>query len=108
MFPYTVCRIMFWSEIGGQAQIARSGMDGSDRKVVVSRGLERPVSVTVDILTDRLYWTDEKAPVYRLGDAGWRKHEGNVKCFKRASTISASLWFLYNFCFSVATAVGDA
>uniref|UniRef100_A0A673M814 Low-density lipoprotein receptor-related protein 2-like n=1 Tax=Sinocyclocheilus rhinocerous TaxID=307959 RepID=A0A673M814_9TELE len=52
--------IMFWSEIGGQAQIERSGMDGSDRKVVVSRGLERPVSVTVDILTDRLYWTDEK------------------------------------------------
>lgn len=60
MFPDTVCRIMFWSEIGGQAQIERSGMDGSDRKVVVSRGLERPVSVTVDILTDRLYWTDEK------------------------------------------------
>ncbi len=60
MFPYTVCRIMFWSEIRSQAQIARSGMDGSDRKVVVSRGLERPVSVTVDILTDRLYWTDEK------------------------------------------------
>ncbi|XP_026107546.1 low-density lipoprotein receptor-related protein 2-like isoform X2 [Carassius auratus] len=52
--------VMFWSEIGGQAQIERSGMDGSDRKVVVSRGLERPVSVTVDILTDRLYWTDEK------------------------------------------------
>ncbi|XP_016314366.1 low-density lipoprotein receptor-related protein 2 isoform X1 [Sinocyclocheilus anshuiensis] len=52
--------IMFWSEIGGQAQIERSGMDGSDREVVVSRGLERPVSVTVDILTDRLYWTDEK------------------------------------------------
>ncbi len=51
---------MFWSEIGGQAQIERSGMDGSDRKVVVSRGLERPVSLTVDILTDRLYWTDEK------------------------------------------------
>uniref|UniRef100_A0A673HKF3 Low-density lipoprotein receptor-related protein 2-like n=1 Tax=Sinocyclocheilus rhinocerous TaxID=307959 RepID=A0A673HKF3_9TELE len=52
--------VMFWSEIGGQAQIERSGMDGSDRKVVVSRGLNRPVSVTVDILTDRLYWTEEK------------------------------------------------
>ncbi|XP_067289019.1 low-density lipoprotein receptor-related protein 1B isoform X2 [Pseudorasbora parva] len=52
--------IMFWSEIGGQAQIERSSMDGSDRKVVISRGLNRPVSVTVDILTDRLYWTDAK------------------------------------------------
>ncbi|XP_073685377.1 uncharacterized protein [Garra rufa] len=52
--------IMFWSEIGGQAQIERSGMDGSDRKVVVSRGLNKPVSMTVDVLTDRLYWTDAK------------------------------------------------
>ncbi|XP_059400694.1 low-density lipoprotein receptor-related protein 2-like [Carassius carassius] len=52
--------VMFWSEIGGQAQIERSSMDGSDRKVVVSRGLEQPVSVTVDTLTDRLYWTEEK------------------------------------------------
>ncbi|KAA0703658.1 putative vitellogenin receptor [Triplophysa tibetana] len=52
--------IMFWSEIGGRAQIERSTMDGSERKVVISHGLSRPVSITVDILTDRLYWTDEK------------------------------------------------
>ncbi|XDV53810.1 hypothetical protein PO909_022227, partial [Leuciscus waleckii] len=52
--------IMFWSEIGGPAQIERSSMDGSDRRVVISRGLNWPVSVTVDVLTDRIYWTDEK------------------------------------------------
>lgn len=51
---------MFWSEIGGRAQIERSSMDGSERKVVISHGLSWPVSVTVDILTDKLYWTDEK------------------------------------------------
>ncbi|KAI7789745.1 putative low-density lipoprotein receptor-related protein 2 [Triplophysa rosa] len=52
--------MMFWSEIGGRAQIERSSMDGSERKVVISHGLSWPVSITVDILTDRLYWTDEK------------------------------------------------
>ncbi|XP_051971586.1 low-density lipoprotein receptor-related protein 8 [Xyrauchen texanus] len=52
--------MMFWSEIGSEAQIERSSMDGSDRKVVISCGLSWPVGVTVDILTDRIYWTDEK------------------------------------------------
>lgn len=51
---------MFWSEIGVRAQIERSSMDGSERKVVISHGLSWPISITVDILTDRLYWTDEK------------------------------------------------
>lgn len=60
MSPAIACRMMFWSELGGQAQIERSGMDGSDRKVVISRNLNWPVCVTVDILTDRLYWTDKK------------------------------------------------
>lgn len=52
--------MMFWSEIGGKAKIERSSMDGSERKVLISRGVSWPVSITVDILTDRLYWADEK------------------------------------------------
>ncbi|KAL2087738.1 hypothetical protein ACEWY4_016566 [Coilia grayii] len=52
--------LMFWSEIGSEPQIERSGMDGSDRRVVVSRSLSWPVSVTIDLLEERLYWTDER------------------------------------------------
>ncbi|XP_056591842.1 low-density lipoprotein receptor-related protein 1B isoform X1 [Triplophysa dalaica] len=52
--------MMFWSEIGVRSQIERSSMDGSERKVVINHGLSWPISITVDILTDRLYWTDEK------------------------------------------------
>ncbi|TRZ00822.1 hypothetical protein DNTS_026704 [Danionella cerebrum] len=52
--------IMVWSKIGGEARIERSSMDGADRKVLISRGLKWPVSLSVDILTDRLYWIDEK------------------------------------------------
>lgn len=51
---------MLWSEIGSSPQIERSGMDGSKRKVVVSRGLSWPVSLAFDLLENRVYWADEK------------------------------------------------
>lgn len=51
---------MLWSEIGSTPQIERSGMDGSKRKVVVSRDLSWPVSLAYDFLDKRVYWVDEK------------------------------------------------
>ena len=35
-------------------------MDGSKRKVVVSRNLSWPVSLAYDLLDNRVYWADEK------------------------------------------------
>lgn len=52
--------MMFWSETGDEAQIERAGMDGSDRRVLVQRFLHWPVGLAVDLLQNRLYWTDEK------------------------------------------------
>ncbi|XP_026096253.1 very low-density lipoprotein receptor isoform X2 [Carassius auratus] len=52
--------IMFWSEIGDKAQIERAGMDGSHRRVLVSHSLRWPVSLTVDSIHQRIYWSDEK------------------------------------------------
>ncbi|KAM6984683.1 vitellogenin receptor [Aplochiton taeniatus] len=52
--------LMLWSEIGSEPQIERSGMDGSRRKVLVSRSLNWPVSLAVDLPADRFYWTDER------------------------------------------------
>ncbi|XP_040013370.1 low-density lipoprotein receptor-related protein 2-like isoform X2 [Xiphias gladius] len=52
--------LMLWSEIGSTPQIERSGMDGSKRKVVVSRSLSWPVSLAYDLLDNRVYWADEK------------------------------------------------
>ncbi|XP_038589287.1 low-density lipoprotein receptor-related protein 2 isoform X3 [Micropterus salmoides] len=52
--------LMLWSAIGSTPQIERSGMDGSQRKVVVSRGLSWPVSLAYDLLENRVYWADEK------------------------------------------------
>ncbi|XP_028835739.1 low-density lipoprotein receptor-related protein 2 isoform X2 [Denticeps clupeoides] len=52
--------LMFWAEIGSVPKIERSGMDGSERKVVVNRSIAWPISLALDMLDDRLYWTDEK------------------------------------------------
>ncbi|XP_049325048.1 low-density lipoprotein receptor-related protein 2 isoform X2 [Astyanax mexicanus] len=52
--------LMLWSEIGNESRIERAGMDGSQRKVVLNRNLRWPVSLAIDIVTDRLYWTDMK------------------------------------------------
>ncbi|KAI5101719.1 low-density lipoprotein receptor-related protein 2 [Silurus meridionalis] len=52
--------VMFWSETGPEAQIERAGMDGSNRRVLVSRPVLWPVGLAVDLLQNRLYWTDEK------------------------------------------------
>lgn len=53
-------RTMLWSEIGSTPLIGQSGMDGSRRKVVVSRGLSWPVGLSYDLLDNRVYWADEK------------------------------------------------
>ncbi|XP_052317282.1 low-density lipoprotein receptor-related protein 2-like isoform X2 [Oncorhynchus keta] len=54
--------IMFWSEIGNEVKIERAGMDGSERRVVVSHSLSLswPGGLAVDTLGERIYWTDEK------------------------------------------------
>lgn len=51
---------MLWSEIGKESQIERAGMDGSERKVLISHGISWPIALAVDVVTDRIYWADEK------------------------------------------------
>ncbi|XP_044029701.1 low-density lipoprotein receptor-related protein 2-like isoform X2 [Siniperca chuatsi] len=76
--------LMLWSEIGSTPQIEQSGMDGSKRKVVVSRGLSWPVSLAYDLLDNRVYWADEK-----LRCIGSASLDGdNVKILQLAETPS--------------------
>lgn len=70
---------MLWSEIGKESQIERAGMDGSERRVLLSRGLNWPVAITVDIMTDRIYWADEKLKC--IGSATMNGEDVRVKCF---------------------------
>ncbi|XP_029999002.1 prolow-density lipoprotein receptor-related protein 1 [Sphaeramia orbicularis] len=50
--------LMFWTEIGNAVKIERAGMDGSERRAVVNSSLGWPGGVTVDPMSDRVYWTD--------------------------------------------------
>uniref|UniRef100_A0A8C9RYI1 Si:dkey-88l16.3 n=1 Tax=Scleropages formosus TaxID=113540 RepID=A0A8C9RYI1_SCLFO len=52
--------LMFWSEFGNMPQIERSGLDGSERKILLNNGVNWPGGLTVDVLDERIYWTDEK------------------------------------------------
>lgn len=53
-------RLLFWTEIGNVVKIERAGMDGSDHQVVVNSSLGWPGAVTVDTVSNRIYWTDER------------------------------------------------
>uniref|UniRef100_A0A672MN42 Low-density lipoprotein receptor-related protein 2-like n=1 Tax=Sinocyclocheilus grahami TaxID=75366 RepID=A0A672MN42_SINGR len=76
--------IMFWSETGDEAQIEKAGMDGSDRRVLVSHSLRWPVSLTVDSLHHRIYWTDEKLKCIGSADTDG----GDIKLLQMMETPS--------------------
>jgi len=49
---------MYWTDWGRAAKIERSGMDGSERQVLVCDDVVWPNSVTVDYESEKLFWTD--------------------------------------------------
>lgn len=72
---YSLLSLMFWSETGDEAQIECAGMDGSERRVLISGSLRWPVGLTVDSLHNRIYWTDEKLKCIGSADLDG----GNIK-----------------------------
>ncbi|XP_054906763.1 very low-density lipoprotein receptor [Poeciliopsis prolifica] len=74
--------LMFWTEIGNVVKIERAGMDGSERKAIVNSSLGWPGGITVDVLSDRVFWTDE-----RMNAIGSSTLDGdNVKIFQLKET----------------------
>uniref|UniRef100_A0A8B9LF33 LDL receptor related protein 8 n=1 Tax=Astyanax mexicanus TaxID=7994 RepID=A0A8B9LF33_ASTMX len=51
---------MFWSDWGMRPKIEKAGMNGVDRQVLVSEGIEWPNGITLDVVGKRLYWVDSK------------------------------------------------
>ena len=56
--------LLYWTDWGNVPKIERSGVDGSDRRAVVTTGLTWPNSIVLD--TDTLYWLDGKEHVIEV------------------------------------------
>ncbi|XP_016064546.1 PREDICTED: low-density lipoprotein receptor-related protein 2-like [Miniopterus natalensis] len=52
--------LMYWSEIEGEPRIEQAGMDGSRRKLLISKGLGWPTSIVLDQLSWKIFWSDDK------------------------------------------------
>ncbi|XP_064646226.1 low-density lipoprotein receptor-related protein 2-like [Lineus longissimus] len=53
-------KLMFWSDWGKPPRIERAGMDGSDRKIIISEKVFWPKGITIDYPARRLYFMDSR------------------------------------------------
>nr|BDQ29913.1 very low density lipoprotein receptor c3 [Scyliorhinus torazame] len=51
---------VYWSDCGEPAKIEKSGMNGVGRQLLVTRGIQWPNGITLDLVKSRLYWVDSK------------------------------------------------
>lgn len=60
---FSLPRFMYWTDWGENAKLERSGMDGSDRTVLISNNLGWPNGLTVDKASSQLLWADAHTEV---------------------------------------------
>ncbi|XP_031418645.1 low-density lipoprotein receptor-related protein 8 [Clupea harengus] len=65
---------MYWSDWGSRAKIEKAGMNGVDRQILVSEGIEWPNGITLDLLNRRLYWVDSKLHLICSVDLSGAQH----------------------------------
>ncbi|XP_028911560.1 very low-density lipoprotein receptor isoform X3 [Ornithorhynchus anatinus] len=50
----------YWSDWGEPAKIEKAGMNGFDRRQLVTTDIQWPNGITLDLVKSRLYWLDSK------------------------------------------------
>ena len=50
--------LLFWTDVGDQPRILRSGLDGSQSEVILSTSLIWPTGIAIDVVKKRLFWMD--------------------------------------------------
>ncbi|RWS19342.1 very low-density lipoprotein receptor-like protein, partial [Leptotrombidium deliense] len=50
--------LLFWTDCSHQPKIESVFQDGTNRKVIVEKGLRYPFSLTIDQIESRIYWLD--------------------------------------------------
>ena len=51
-------RYLYWTDIGLQGYIARIGFDGSNRQTIIDTRIVWPISIAVDVNTEKVWWAD--------------------------------------------------
>ena len=51
---------IYWTDWGSNPKIERSGMDGNHRQAIVTSGLQWPNGMTIDYVSNKLFWVDAK------------------------------------------------
>lgn len=59
---------MYWTDWGENAKLERSGMDGSDRTVLINNNLGWPNGLTVDKTSSQLLWADAHTERIEVAD----------------------------------------
>jgi len=49
---------VYWTDIGLHAYIAKVGMDGTQRRIIISDRIVWPISIAVDVNTKKIWWAD--------------------------------------------------
>lgn len=60
--------MMYWADWGANPKIEQAGMDGSARRAIVTANLVWPNGLTIDRVTNRLFWTDAKLDKIEASD----------------------------------------
>ena len=60
--------MMYWTDWGANPKIERAGMDNSARQTIVAGNLVWPNGLTIDRVTNRLFWADAKLDKIEVSD----------------------------------------
>jgi len=66
---------MYWTDWGTNPKIEQAEMDGSARRTIVTGNLVWPNGLTIDQLTNRLFWVDAKLDKIEVSDLNGRNRQ---------------------------------
>ena len=67
--------MMYWTDWGTSPKIEQAEMDGSMRRTIVTENLAWPNGLTVDLTTNRLFWTDALLDKIEVSDLNGRNRQ---------------------------------
>lgn len=84
-------RYLYWTDWGDHSLIGRIGMDGSGRSVIVDTKITWPNGLTLDYVTERIYWADAREDYIEFASLdGSNRHVG--QCASEAAWAQQTWW----------------